>query len=99
MVHDFEFAAVEFAAKHGTFVRVVVNLAFVLDAKAAVADREVEAAIRPNDQAVHVVADQRGVHAVAFVHDDAFVGYSVVVAVAQFPQLRDVGDVDVVTDR
>ena len=88
-MHDLQVAAVELAAEDRALVRVGVGLAFVLDVEAAVADREVEPAVGPDDQAVHVVAHQRGVHAEAVEHDRALVGDAVAILVAQAPDLGD----------
>jgi hypothetical protein len=98
-VHDFEVAAVEFAAQHGAFVWIREGAVALLDVEAAIADREVEAAIRADNEAVQVVADQRRVHAVAIVQHLDVVRDAVVVGIAQFVELGDIREVDVVANR
>src|SRR5688572_29618712 len=46
-VHDLEIAAVELAAQHCAFVRIGERLVALDDVEAAVADREIEAAVGP----------------------------------------------------
>ena len=56
-MHDLEAAAVQLAAQHGAVVREVEQRAFLgRHREAAVADREVEAPVRPHDEPVQVVA-------------------------------------------
>ena len=98
-VHDFEVAAVEFAAQHGAFVREVEQLAFLgAHREAAVADRDVEPAVGAHEQAVQVVADQRRVDAKAVEHRFARLRRAVAVCVDDAPELGDVGKPHVLAD-
>ncbi len=65
------------------------------DVEPAVADAEVEAAVRSHDQAVHVVSAESDAHAVAGVQRRPLVGLAVAVGVAELPEVGDAGVEDV----
>ena len=87
-----QLAAVGPAAQDGAGVEVRQHAVGRLDVQPAVADREVDAAVGPQAQAVQVVAEQGDVDAEARGQRALLVGLPVAVGVAQLPQRGDAGE-------
>ena len=92
---DLEARAVGFAAQHAAFVRIGEGASFLADdVRTLVADRPVDASVRPQPQAVHVMSGVGDMTAEARGHEFLDVGDAVSVRVLQAPDVRDGRDVD-----
>ena len=95
-MHNLELRAVGIAAKHRSVARAVKRDSFLRgDMEAAIADREIQLAVRSPNQAVQVVSEKRRVHAEAGQQFLLDVSHAVAVGVSQSPEMRDASEVDV----
>ena len=96
---DLQVTAVGLAAKHRAAARIMIDAAVVLDAVAAVADGEVDAAVRTEGEAVQVVAPVGHASAIAgrkhVAFDGGAVGSVVAIQVAEPVEAGDARQVDI----
>ena len=91
---DLEIRTVGVAAEHRAALRVFPSAAIGEHVVAAIAQAEIDLAIRSRDQAMQVVSAKRVSHPVAVVERRAFLGDAIAIGVPQFPQIGDAGVVD-----
>ena len=93
---NFQVRAVRVAAQHTAHVGIDQLLSlFGGDVETAIATREIELAIRPETQAVQVMAFKAVPHAVTGRHDFSLIAHAGLFVVAQHPQVRHVAEIDI----
>ena len=92
---DLEARAVGFATQHAAFMRVSEGASLLADdVRALIADRPIDATVRTETQAMHVVARIGDVSAEASGHDLLHVGDTVSIRVFQPPDIGNGRDID-----
>ena len=92
LIDHFEVRSIGLATEDSPTVRGSNRVSFRLDHRGAVTDREVQSAVRSEDQAMEIVAQEADSDSVAVTDAATFVGNAIPVGIAQTPDIGDVGE-------